>query len=71
VTKHDEYLHYAEACLGQAKKGASDATRESWLQIAQQWLEMIPPDKAQELRAAFEKIAGEKGTGQDQSDLSH
>jgi hypothetical protein len=32
---------------------------------------MIPADKAQELRAAFEKIAREQGTGQDKSDLSH
>jgi hypothetical protein len=71
VTKHDEYLHYAEACLREAKNAGSDAPRESWLRLAQQWLEMIPPDKAQELRAAFEKIAREKGTGQDQSDRSH
>ena len=71
MTKHDEYVAYAEACLSEATRAASDHTRESWLRLARQWLEMIPPDKAKELRAAFEKIAQEKGTGQDQSDQSH
>jgi hypothetical protein len=71
VTKHDEYRHYAEACLSEARGAVANATRESWLRLAQGWLELIPPDKAQELRTTFEAAVREHGTGQDQSNLSH
>ena len=36
----DTYRKNADECLAQAVKSVSDADKESWLKIAQEWLAM-------------------------------
>jgi hypothetical protein len=69
-----EYLKQAEYCQAEALKARHVETQESWLKLAQGWLEMekrvaTPADTSEARR--FDRMTDAIGTGQADSSSSH
>ena len=64
--QYDKYRRYAEEAQRQADKTMSARDKESWLKIAQSWLDMLPK-RAYSAEDAFNKTVRDVGTGQEDS----
>ena len=67
VDKEEEYSRNAQVCVRLAKTTSNVEFKESWLKLAQAWMEMIPPQPSMEFEAATQAW----GTGQTDSTASH
>jgi len=69
--KYQEYHRAADHCLQMALNAADDAYRVSWLNLAQAWLQMIPPDHVKIAEWSFETVVRAKETHRRRSKASH
>ena len=70
MSKSDEYSANAAECQKMARLAKSPADKATWLQMAEDWLRMLPKPR----RSASDRFdAAEKaqGTGQDKSASEH
>jgi hypothetical protein len=62
----NKYRRYAEEAQRQADKAVSARDKESWLKIAQSWLDMLPKG-TYSAEDEFNKTVRDVGTGQEDS----
>lgn len=62
--RYEKYHRTADHCLQMALNARDDQFRESWLQLAQSWLRMIPPVHLETPLQSFERAVRLKSTGQ-------
>jgi hypothetical protein len=70
MSKSDEYRANAEECQNMARRSQHPGEKATWLQMAQDWLRMIPqadPSASDKFDAAERK----HGTHQTRSDSEH
>jgi hypothetical protein len=65
-----EYLARAQECLLKAGDAPNQDLRQSWLDVAENWLRMVPQD-LRTLAEIFEKVAREQAMQQQASKLWH
>jgi hypothetical protein len=58
----DRYQRAADHCLQMALNAVDDHYRVSWLNLAQGWLQMIPPDQIKIAGWNFDAAVRAKGT---------
>ena len=65
---HDyaRYRRQAEYCRDQAQKASNDDVKAAWLELAADWLALIPSGAD-----AFDAALKRSGTGQEESASSH
>jgi hypothetical protein len=68
--RESEYRKQAKEAQQQADAAKNDADKSSWLQIAQEWLSMLPRRKPT-AKETFEAKSEAQGTKQGKSDSSH
>jgi hypothetical protein len=71
VNKYDEYQRNAEVCLSMSRKARREDVQMAWLQLAQEWLLLLPSELAEGAQASFDAAAQDQGTGQEDSTASH
>jgi hypothetical protein len=76
VSKFDEFRHNADECLRMAERTANENDRGAWLRLAEAWLRMIRPGRAEseERHTPAEDFRAQEraqGTGQKPSMGSH
>ena len=70
MDKFDEYRKRAAEAQTMADQSRNNSDKASWLRIAQSYLEMLPkPRRTAEQR--FDAQTKAKGTGQEDSEVSH
>ena len=68
--KSDEYRANAEECQKMARLATHPGEKITWLQMAQDWLRMIPKRK-QSASDKFDAAELARGTGQTRSQAEH
>ena len=69
-SKYAEYVRNANVCVRLSKTTSNEEFRESWLRLAQSWMEMVPPEADCDVQT-FEASAKAQGTHQTDSTVSH
>lgn len=70
MRKHDEYRANAAECERMAHRAKHPGEKATWLQMAQDWLLMIPAPR-QSASERFDAAERARGTGQDRSNSEH
>ena len=70
MSKSDEYRANAEECQKMARLATHPGEKVTWLQMAQDWLRMIPRP-AQSASDRFDAAERKRGTGQTRSQAEH
>ena len=70
-SKYDHFHHNADDCLQMALVASSDGYRVSWLNLAQAWLQMIPPDQIKTAARTFDDAVRREATHGKDYDSSH
>jgi hypothetical protein len=70
MDKHNEYRKRAAEAQAMADQTRNDDDKQSWLRIAQSYLEMLPKAK-QTAEQRFDAQTKARGTGQNDSESSH
>jgi hypothetical protein len=70
MDKHDEYRKRAAEAQAMADRTRNVDDKQSWLRIAQSYLEMLPQAK-QTAEQRFDAQTKARGTGQNDSESSH
>ena len=70
MSKSDEYRANADECQKMARLSKHPGEKATWLQMAQDWLRMIPQPK-QSASDKFDAAEKAQGTGQERSGSEH
>ena len=70
MSKSDEYRANADECQKMARLAKHPGEKATWLQMAQDWLRMIPQPKPSPT-AKFDAAEKAQGTGQEKSASDH
>ena len=70
MSKSDEYRANAAECERMARQSRHPGEKATWLQMAQDWLRMIPKAR-QSASEKFDTAEQAQGTGQTRSAVQH
>jgi len=70
MSKYDEYRANAAECQRMARLSRNAGEKATWLQMAQDWLRMIPQSRPS-ASDKFDAAARLRGTGQEKSTSEH
>jgi hypothetical protein len=72
-SKYEEYCRNAMVCESMSHSTSSESIKDSWLKLAESWLQMIPQDSSfdEAPYKSFDLAAQRTGTGQENSKSSH
>jgi len=70
MNKSDEYRANADECQRMARLAKHPGEKATWLQMAQDWLRMIPQPR-KSASDKFDAVERARGTGQTPSDAEH
>jgi hypothetical protein len=70
MSKSDDYRANAAECQRMGKQSRNTVDKQTWLEMAESWLRMIPVSERTPLEG-FDDAAHAQGTRQEKSDSKH